>query len=134
MVEAVLLAKVSAPVANIIINSNKGVFINGKVDQLVPRQKWRNPNRKRCRYRLTFQKRIGVEVIVKDENGNVQEDVIFEDVLDTTELQWNIGLADQHYNYSPTGDRNGSYSNEAKQELNDAMASAQNVLEIESFG
>ena len=80
----------------------------------------------------SLQKRIGVEVIVKDEKGNVQEDVIFEDVLDTTELEWYIGVAEQHEEYSPIGDKNGNYSNEAKKDLHDARLSAQNVFETES--
>ena len=56
----------------------------------------------------------------------------FEDVLDTTELEWYIGVAEQHEEYSPIGDKNGNYSNEAKKDLHDARVFAQNVFETES--
>lgn len=126
LVESGATTKINVPVSNVVLDSDNEVIIDGKVDQLVAR--------KNSKIQLgdnaevgTIQKRIGTEVSVVDQNGNEKKDVQFKEVLDTTQLTWDIGVAEDLDNHAVTGDKNGNYSLEDKQKLEDAINKAKTV-------
>lgn len=126
-VDSGAFTKIAVPVSTIVVNSENDLWINSSIERLIARndgviQLGDNANISK------LEKRIGVSVTITDENGNVREDMHFEEVLDTSELEWNLAIAAEYYQHAIVGDKNGNYSEEAKAILEAAIDKANNVF------
>jgi len=118
--------KISAPVSNVVINSDQPVILNSTVDNLIARSSSSITVAEGVTP-PTIQTRIGVTVEVRNEAGDILPNVIIHEVLDKSELEWMIQAGEDFTTNVETDGFNGHYPLEAVETLKSAIVIGKKV-------
>ncbi|OLS38934.1 hypothetical protein BTR22_04630 [Alkalihalophilus pseudofirmus] len=121
--------KIDAPVSSLVVDTESDkIEVSAAVGSMVVRQNATvivnegglitNPT-----------KRIGVEVIAKDSSGNVVDNIEFNVILDTAELERLIERAENISQNAEVGTDEGEFSQEAVDALESAIDAAEKILD-----